>query len=78
MHLKDLFLLQTVKSCLKKFSFSNLLKHTFKEAKILLSSGSAQVDKIVLQTVNQTLKVLKAPNSVGNDESTTVILKIYF
>ncbi len=51
---------------------------TFKEAKILLSSGSAQVDKIVLQTVNQTLKVLKAPNSVGNDESTTVILKIYF
>lgn len=51
---------------------------TFKDAKILLSSGSAQVDKIVLQTVNQTLKVLKAPNSVGNDESTTVILKIYF
>ena len=51
---------------------------TFKDAKILLSSGSAQVDKIVLQTVNQTLNVLKAPNSVANDESTTVILKIYF
>lgn len=50
----------------------------FKDAKILLSSGSNQIDKIVLQTVNQTLKVLKAPHSVGNDESTTVILKIYF
>lgn len=51
---------------------------TFKEAKILLSSGSAQIDKIVLQSVNQTLNILKAPQSVGNDESTTVILKIYF
>ena len=51
---------------------------TFKDAKILLSSGSKQIDSIVLQTVNQTLKVLKAPHSVGNDESTTVILKIYF
>lgn len=51
---------------------------TFKNTRILLSSGSSQVDNIVLQTVNQTLKVLKAPPSVGNDESTTVILKIYF
>ncbi len=51
---------------------------TFKESRILLSSGSNQVDKIVLQTVNQTLGSLKAPHSVGNDESTTVILKIYF
>lgn len=51
---------------------------TFKDAKILLSSGSNQIDNIVLQTVNQTLRVLKAPHSVGNDESTTVILKIYF
>ena len=51
---------------------------SFKDAKILLSSGSQQVDKIVLQTVNQTLKVLKAPHSVGKDSSTTVILKIYF
>ena len=49
----------------------------FKNAKILLSSGSSQVDNIVLQSVNQTLKVLKAPNSLGKDESTTVILKIY-
>ena len=51
---------------------------TFKDSKILLSSGSTQIDNIVLQTVNQTLKVLKAPHSIGNDESTTVILKIYF
>lgn len=49
----------------------------FKDSRILLSSGSAQIDNIVLQTVNQTLKVLKAPHSIGNDESTTVILKIY-
>ena len=50
---------------------------TFKQARVLLSSGSSQVDNIVLQSVNQTLKVLKAPNSLGNDQSTTVILKIY-
>ena len=50
---------------------------TFKNAQIVTSSGSTQIDNIVLQTVNQTLKVLKAPHSVGNDESTTAILKIY-
>lgn len=50
----------------------------FKNSQIILSSGSNQVDKIVLQTVNQTLKTLKAPHSVNNDESTTAILKIYF
>ena len=49
----------------------------FQSARILLSSGSGQVDNIVLQSVNQTLKVLKAPTSLGNDQSTTVILKIY-
>lgn len=51
---------------------------TYKDARLILSSGSKQVDDIVLRTVNQTLSVLKAPHSVGNDESTTVILKIYF
>ena len=50
---------------------------SFQRARVLLSSGSTQVDDIVLQSVNQTLKVLKAPNSLGNDQSTTVILKIY-
>ncbi len=51
---------------------------TFKTSQIIVSSGSQEIDKIVLQTVNQTLKALKAPHSVGNDESTTAILKIYF
>lgn len=50
---------------------------TFKNSQIVTSSGSTQIDSIVLQTVNQTLKVLKAPHSVGNDENTTAILKIY-
>ena len=51
---------------------------TFNSSRIIKSSGSTQIDNIVLQTVNQTLKVLKAPQSVGSDESTTAILKIYF
>lgn len=51
---------------------------TFKNSQIINSSGSTQIDSIVLQTVNQTLKVLKAPNSIGNDQSTTALLKIYF
>lgn len=51
---------------------------TFKNAQIITSCGSNQIDGIVLQTVNQTLKALKAPNSVNNDESTTAILKLYF
>lgn len=50
----------------------------FKNSQIINSSGSTQIDSIVLQTVNQTLKGVKAPHSVGNDESTTAILKIYF
>ena len=51
---------------------------TFKNSQIIVSSGSQEIDKIVLQTVNQTLRALKAPHSVGNDENTTAILKIYF
>jgi hypothetical protein len=50
----------------------------YKTAVVVNSSGSAQIDKIVLQTVKQTLTSLKAPRSVGNDENTTAILKIYF
>ena len=50
----------------------------FKDSKILLSSGSSQVDQIVLQTVNQTLKSLKAPRSLNNNDSTVAILKIYY
>ena len=51
---------------------------TFKNSQILNSSGSTKIDSIMLQTVNQTLKSVKAPHSVGKDESTTAILKIYF
>ncbi len=51
---------------------------TFQSAQIVTSSGSNQIDKIVLQTVNQVLKALKAPNSVGNEENTPVTLNIYF
>lgn len=66
------------------YTYSNIIKLSvtfdkngkFKDAKIVTSSGSANVDKIVLQSVNQTLNILKAPNSLGNDENTTVILKI--
>ncbi len=67
------------------FSYSDVLKVTinyakdgsFMNAEMLQASGSTEIDSIVLRTVKQTLKVLKAPASVGNDESTTVILKIY-
>ena len=51
---------------------------TFKSSQMLNSSGSTQIDSIVLQTVNQTLKGLKAPRSLRHDESTTAILKIFF
>lgn len=50
---------------------------TFKDARIVTSSGSSQLDNIVLRTVNQTLNVLKAPHSVGSYENTTAVLKIY-
>lgn len=49
---------------------------TFSDARIVTSSGSGQIDKIVLRTVNETLNVLKAPHSVGSYENTTAILKI--
>lgn len=51
---------------------------TLQNAQIITSSGSNQIDKIVLQTVNKVLKALKAPNSVGNEENTPVTLNIYF
>lgn len=51
---------------------------TFQDAQVITSTGSAQIDKIVLQTVNHTLKLLKAPSGVVKDENTTVVLKIYF
>ena len=51
---------------------------SFQTSQVIVSSGSNQIDRIVLQTVNQTLKSLKAPNSVGNDENTTAVLNISF
>ena len=51
---------------------------TLQNAQIITSSGSNQIDKIVLQTVNKVLNALKAPNSVGNEENTPVTLNIYF
>jgi len=69
-----------------EYAYSNQVKVSvsfdrsgaFKESRIVQSSGSSQVDRIVLQTVNQTLSVLKSPASLRDDENTTVILKIYF
>ena len=69
-----------------EYAYSNQIKVSatfnkggaFTGARIVQSSGSSEVDKIVLQTVNQTLNVLKAPESLRDDDSTTVILKIYF
>ena len=46
-------------------------------ANILQSSGSAQIDDIVLRTVNDTLKVLKAPAGVIVGDSIQLTLKIY-
>lgn len=47
------------------------------DAKILQSSGSSQIDKIVLRTVNDTLKVVKAPTGVIIGDSIQLTLKIY-
>ena len=51
---------------------------SLQSSQIITSSGSNEIDKIVLQTVNQVLTTLKAPNSVGNEENTPVTLNIYF
>lgn len=51
---------------------------SLQSSQIITSSGSNEIDKIVLQTVNQVLTALKAPNSVGNEENTPVTLNIYF
>ncbi len=47
------------------------------DAKILQSSGSSQIDQIVLRTVNDTLKVVKAPTGVIIGDSIQLTLKIY-
>lgn len=50
---------------------------TIQNAKILQSSGSTQIDDIVLRTVNDTLKVVKAPAGVIVGDSIQLTLKIY-
>ena len=47
------------------------------DAKIAQSSGSKQIDEIVLQTVKQTLNVLKAPPNVIVGDNIHLTLKIY-
>ena len=50
---------------------------TIQNANILQSSGSTQIDDIVLRTVNDTLKVVKAPAGVIVGDSIQLTLKIY-
>ncbi len=50
---------------------------TIKDAKILKSSGSNQIDEIVLRTVNDTLKVVKAPAGIIVGDNIQLTLKIY-
>ena len=50
---------------------------SLKDAKIHKSSGSNQIDGIVLQTVKETLNVVKAPAGVIDKDDTHLTLKIY-
>ncbi len=50
---------------------------SIQNANILQSSGSTQIDEIVLRTVNDTLKVVKAPAGVIVGDNIQLILKIY-
>ena len=49
---------------------------TLQNAQITKSSGSEQIDKIVLRTVNETLNVLKAPSGLIVGDSAKLVLKI--
>lgn len=68
-----------------EYAYSNLIKVDVKlskdgaiqSANISQSSGSTQIDNIVLQTVNDTLKVLKAPAGVIIGDNLQLTLKIY-
>ena len=51
---------------------------SFKNAQIITSSGSTQIDNIILQSIKTSLSRKNAPHSLRNDENTTAILKIYF
>ena len=49
---------------------------TLQNAQITKSSGSEQIDKIVLRTVNETLNVLKAPSGLIVGDGAKLVLKI--
>jgi len=51
---------------------------TVKAANIVTSSGSKQIDKIVLQSVKETLKYLKVPASEVSGQSVSATLIINF
>ncbi len=50
---------------------------TIQNSNIIQSSGSSQIDEIVLRTVNDTLKVVKAPAGVIVGDNIQLTLKIY-
>ena len=68
-----------------EYSYSNLIEvditlakeGTIKGANIIQSSGSTQIDNIVLQTVKETLNVLKAPAGLVVGDTAHLTLKIY-
>ena len=69
-----------------EYSYSNKLQVDIKisktgaieDVKMLQSSGSTQIDDIVLRTVKNTLNVLKAPNDaiVGDNLHLTLIISL--
>lgn len=68
-----------------EYAYSNQIKvdvtiskeGSLQNANILQSSGSTQIDNIVLRTVKETLKVVKAPPGVIVGDNIHMILKIY-
>ena len=69
-----------------EYAYTNQLKigltlsknGSIKNSKIVSSSGSTQIDKIVLQSVKDTLNVLKPPSDVINTPDFNLNLIIYF
>lgn len=68
-----------------EYAYTNLVKVNIKinpggnaETSILSSSGSTEIDNIVLQSVNDTLNVLKPAPDVFNGQTQNLTLIIYF
>lgn len=68
-----------------EYAYSNLIQvditltkeGSLQDAKVVTSSGSTQIDNIVLRTVKETLNVLKAPAGVIIGANARIALKIY-